>query len=1749
MSFMTGPVAQSESNADLPYLAGGGEMGALIRAYDWGKSPLGPPESWSQSLKMMVSLLLANRFPLLLWWGPQYVQLYNDPYRPVLGTKHPTSLGQPCSECWPEIWHVLKPLIDTPFQGGPATWLEDFELEIHRHGFTEESHFTIAYSPVPDESAPRGIGGVLATVHEITEKVIGERRIITLRELGARSAVAKTAEEACLAASEILAESPKDVPFALIYLLDRDGKHARLVAATGFTEDERTALGALRLIDGEARDCPWPIVEAVRTEATVMIEDLSARLSRVPSGPWSDAPHCAVVVPIRSNTAHQLAGLLVAGVSARLRLNEQYRSFFELVATQIATAVANASAYEEERKRAEALAEIDRAKTALFSNVSHEFRTPLTLMLGPVQEAVANPATPAPVRGQLELAHRNALRLLKLVNSLLDFSRIEAGRVQACYEPTDLAALTSDLASNFRSAVEAAGLTLNLHCEALQEPVYVDREMWEKIVLNLLSNAFKFTFEGSITVRARQEDVEAVLEVTDTGIGIPNHELPRVFERFHRVEGTVGRTQEGSGIGLALVQELVKLHGGTISADSRLGRGTTFRVRVPLGTAHLPADRIKVPSTMASTAIGARAFVEEALRWMPDAASPSGLRGIDEDAESVAADRFAPTAGARILLADDNADMRGYVRDLLCPIYKVEAVCDGEQALASARRERPDLILSDIMMPRLNGLELLKALRADQTLRDVPVILLSARAGEEARVEGLDAGADDYLVKPFSARELLARLGARLELVRMRLANEKRFHALVSATSEVIYQMSPDWSEMRFLQGRNFIVDTEDPSGSWLDKYIHSDDQPQVMAAIQEAIRTKSVFQLEHRVRRVDESWGWTFSRAVPLLDTNGNIVEWFGAATDVTARKQAEESLREREHALTQAHESLQARTAELARFNRAAVDRELRMIALKRENNELLERLGETPRYPLEFDQQPDSPAPTCETEINGLVPLEAILQTEQLRTRPARPADYETETRALAALMQALADGPRTILQTLADKVLEVLEAGSAGLSLLTQDGQRFFWAAIAGQWSPHLGGGTPRGFGPCGDVLDRNAPLLFTHWERRYPYLAAATPLAEEGLLVPFHVNGRAVGTIWVIAHDRERKFDAEDLRLLESLGRFAAAAYEAVELLGAVDDRRAALSLLEDAVQARTLADESLSKLRESERQLSAEAEALTKLNERSSRMWSCPDLKQGLEEMVAAAIELVGADKANVQLLNHQGVLTIEAQRGFERDYLEYFREASANDNSACGRALRSQQQIVIGDVETDEPYAAMRHIARAAGYRAVVSTPLISGDGIVQGVLSAHFCSAHRPTDWELSRIALYARHASDFIHRCKIERNLRQSEEGLREADRRKNEFLALLGHELRNPLHPISTATELLSRTLTSAAQIHAAGIIKRQAAQLTRLVDDLLDVARITQGRIDLRREPLDVGTVIAQAIESVGPLIRDKQHELAIVSNYDAPYVNGDLARLVQCVANLLTNAAKYTGPHGKIRVQTRTDESNVIIEVSDNGAGIPPELLPRVFDLFVQSDRTLDRSQGGLGIGLSVVKRLIEMHHGTVSGNSAGLGHGSTFTLRLPRISPPEAATRQQHRIEAPRRRILIVDDNEDAAKSLAALLSHEGHQTRVAYSGWDALASVDAFLPEVALLDIGLPVMDGYQVAHHLRARSDLKGLRLIALTGYGQAEDRKRTGASGFDGHLVKPVDLVALERMLASLERPTMGGRSWSPAPILADKGERS
>jgi signal transduction histidine kinase len=980
----------------------------------------------------------------------------------------------------------------------------------------------------------------------------------------------------------------------------------------------------------------------------------------LPTGPWDRPPARAVVVPLAGRAQAAPGACLVLGLNPYRLYDQAFADFVQLVAGQIAAALSGARAYEDERGRAETLAELDRAKTAFFSNVSHELRTPLTLILGPLQDLRSGSAPPE-VREQASLMHRNASRLLRLVNTLLDFSRIEAGRAQAVFEPVDLALLTQDLASVFRSTIERAGLALVVECPPLGTPVYVDRQMWEKVVLNLLSNAFKYTLDGSVTVSVVRDADAVRLVVRDTGIGIPAHEQPRLFDRFHRVEGARGRTHEGTGIGLALVQELARQHGGGVTVESEPGVGSTFTVTLPLGSAHLPAARVRDATAPASDPSGAAAYVEEALRWLPDA----------ED--HAAPDPAEPRSSDRILLADDNADMREYVRRLLQPRWEVEAVGNGREALAAARRRRPDLVVTDVMMPELDGFGLLAALRADPALRDLPVLMLSARAGEEATLEGLQAGADGYLVKPFTARELAARVEALLLRARIRAVEE------------------------------------------------------------------------DH-VRRV-------------------------------------------------------------AAVFAQAPVG-----IAVLR------------------------GPAHVFES---ANAPYRALVGGRDLVGKPVR---------------EALPD-------------------------------------------------------------------------------------LAGQGIY----------------------------------------------ELLDAV-------------------------------------------------RHSSLPHVGRSLGVMM---------------------------DRG--------------------------------GGVPEESFFD-------------IVYQPILDAEGAPDSIVVIAY---------DVTELARARRDAEV--------------------ANRAKDEFLAMLGHELRNPLAPITTALQLLRLRGIEAGEKERL-IIERQVRHLVTLVDDLLDVSRITRGKLELTRSRIELAEVVAKAIETASPLFEQHHHLLQVEVPARGLALSADEPRLAQAVANLLTNAAKYTEPGGRITVTAAAEAGDVVLQVRDNGIGIEPEMLPRIFDLFVQERQALDRSRGGLGLGLAIVRSLVTLHGGSVSATSGGRGRGAEFTIRLPgadRVAAPAPAapgTSSAPGVTAsgrPARRVLVVDDNEDGAHMLADILRALGHQVACAYDGPGALATAASFAPDVALLDIGLPVMDGYEVAQGFLRDGRLCRTRLVAITGYGQEQDRERTAAAGFIAHLVKPVDFDRLRALVEADE----------------------
>ncbi|MDF3299089.1 SpoIIE family protein phosphatase [Streptomyces tropicalis] len=783
------PEPPSGPGADL--FAADAAVGADLAAVDWGTTPLGSPGSWPQSLRTAVSILLSSRFSMWMAWGPQLTFFCNAAYRrDTLGRKYPWALGRPASEVWAEIWDDIGPRIDTVMTTGEATWDEALLLFLERSGYPEETYHTFSYSPLRDDAG--AVVGMLCVVSEDTDRVIGERRMATLRDLGSDPSAARSEEEVLAFTARQLGRNTADLPFTLTYLFQADGS-AWLAGATGLPAGHPAAPASLA---AGGTGGVWPVETAARGGTTTVELD-GTPFTGLPPGPWPQPPVQALVVPLLQQEAPY--GFLVAALNRYRPLSESYRGFVELVAGHVAAGIAGARSYQAQQRRAEELAELDRAKTMFFSNISHEFRTPLTLIMGPLEELRIRLEGADPrVREEIDVVRRNALRLGKLVNALLDFSRIEAGRMQARYEPVDLAAVTAELASVFRSAFDKAGLAFEVDCPPLPEPVHIDRDMWEKVLFNLLSNALKFTLDGSVRVALRAEGDQAVVTVRDTGVGVPAAEMPRLFERFHRIENARSRSNEGSGIGLALVKELIGLHGGTISVESTEGRGTCFTVRLPFGVAHLPAGAVAPTAGSRTGPVLADPYVQEALRWLPeDTADVPEPATVEEPVPGApgAAPRYAPgpAAPARVLVADDNTDMREYLARILGTTgYRVDAVSDGEAALSAIRKNPPDLVVSDVMMPRLDGLALVGALRADPRTAAVPVLLLSARAGQEASIEGLQAGADDYLVKPFAAAELLARVRASIELARLRGHHARWRAALVDSLHEGFFVCDED---------------------------------------------------------------------------------------------------------------------------------------------------------------------------------------------------------------------------------------------------------------------------------------------------------------------------------------------------------------------------------------------------------------------------------------------------------------------------------------------------------------------------------------------------------------------------------------------------------------------------------------------------------------------------------------------------------------------------------------------------------------------------------------------------------------------------------------------------------------------------------------------------------------------------------------------------------------------------------------------
>jgi signal transduction histidine kinase/CheY-like chemotaxis protein len=719
-------------------------MGRRFAEFDWLSHPLGPPHTWPVEVRSAVAMVLTSRFPIVLWLDTDNLFLiYNDAYIAILGDRHPEALAQRGQYAWWDIWQPISPMIASVIASGEATWSHDLMLPMVTAGRRRERYFTFTYSPLIGDDGKTY--GIFCPSFETTERVLSERRLHLLNAVASAVMDTNTIDDATSATVNVCAEQP-DVPFVAAYLGD---------SATGEVILRGATQSVLPLLPRTlAKLTKSEAVPRTRSEMQI-IDDVAARIDGIHDVLAGNCPDLALLLPLGEGPT---AGALLVGTNPLCPLDEQYIGFCQLLADQLSSAMASAVSFEQQRRRADAFAELDHAKTAFLTNVSHEFRTPLTLLLGPLDDALSDSGPDTALTNRLTTARRNAGRLQRLVDSLLDFSRIEAGRATADLLCTDVGALTSDIASSFSELCQRAGLELVLDCRpALAD---VDPGMWETIMLNLLSNAVKYTLSGSIRVTVHADSSYCRIAVRDTGVGIADADLKRLGERFFRADSAHGRSVEGTGIGLSLVRGLVDLQHGSVEFASELERGTTVTIRLPRSAGGKPVDHS--PAGLLDNP-----YVVEADQWVTPMATSS------PDA--------APASDGRelVLIADDNADMRAHLDRVLSTHWRTVLVSDGQEGIETARRLRPSIVVTDVMMPRLNGFEFVAAIRADPALSAIPVLMLSARAGAEAISEGFSSGADDYLPKPFSSQDLIDRVAARLSAAARERASRRTSDARV----------------------------------------------------------------------------------------------------------------------------------------------------------------------------------------------------------------------------------------------------------------------------------------------------------------------------------------------------------------------------------------------------------------------------------------------------------------------------------------------------------------------------------------------------------------------------------------------------------------------------------------------------------------------------------------------------------------------------------------------------------------------------------------------------------------------------------------------------------------------------------------------------------------------------------------------------------------------------------------------------------
>jgi PAS domain S-box-containing protein len=853
-------------------------------------------------------------------------------------------------------------------------------------------------------------------------------------------------------------------------------------------------------------------------------------------------------------------------------------------------------------------------------------------------------------------------------------------------------------------------------------------------------------------------------------------------------------------------------------------------------------------------------------------------------------------------------------------------------------------VMAEEALPPAGLTGLVQVLERQPPWSDLPLLVLTGKgtpsAGSLRRFQVLEPVANvTQLERPIQTRTLVSAVRSALRArrrqydVRAHLAereraqeglrrSEERYRVLVTASSDVVYRMSADWTELFPIDGRELVESNVEPIRGWMEKNLPVFEHARVTKAIQTAIRDKTVFEFEHQVIRPDGTVGWTYSRAAPILDDRGEVVEWFGTARDVSERKGAEQEL---------------ARLAETLGLAMATAD--LGTWEWYPDTDEMVLSRRAAEIYGV------DQPGPHHRETLRALLhPDDREPARVAAETATTQRTDYDIEYR-------------------------------------LAGDGREAVWVAVRGRGVYDEAGRLVRLLGVVQDVTARKrAEVALRESEARYRTLFTSM---DEGFCVI------------EVLFDPADPGRAVDYRFLEVNPAFEA---------------------------------------------------------------------QSGMREVIGRRmLEFVPSIESH-WLANYGRVALTGEPIRFANEYKTLYRWFDVYA-FRVGEPDRHRVAVLFTDI------------------------------------------TARRRAEEERERLV-----------------------EQLRDADRKKDQFLALLAHELRNPLAPIRNGLQVIRLSEERDARERAQAMMDRQLGHMVRLIDDLLDVSRISRNKMELRRSRLLLSDVVSNAVETVRPAIDDAGHELTVLLPDEPLYLDADLTRLAQVFGNLLGNSAKYTPPGGRIRLAAVEVNGHAEVTVSDNGIGIPSTSLPAIFDMFSQVDRSIERSTGGLGIGLALVKGLVEMHGGTVTVASSGPGQGSTFTVRLPLLSVTPSTEPPIWNGVVPAvdvgRRVLVVDDNRDAAESMAEMLKLLGYSVAVAHDGLQAVEAADAVRPDVVLMDVGMPRMNGLDATRRIRERPWGRDAVIVALTGWGQEGDRVRSKEAGCDGHLVKPVNLPDLQSLLGQL-----------------------